>query len=380
MPPDLIDLDAHATTPLCPEAREAMLRAWDAGGANPSSGHHLGRAARRILDAARETVAAHLGADPERVLFTGGATEANNLAIFGQVPAAPGRVLAGKIEHPCVLGPLAELAKRGVGVEWLPVTERGQVVPPIPCPAPDLSLVALMLANHETGAIQPVAELAALAKSCGAPLHCDAAQAVGKVPVSLRELGASTLALSAHKFGGPVGVGALLLAPGVSLRPQVFGGHQQQALRPGTEPVALAAGLAAALDAACRSMSARAERLTRFRRLFLAELEAHAGPVAVNGPRPGDADGLPSCLNVSFDGLRADLLLMRLDLEGVACSAGSACASGSLLPSPVLTAMRLPEARVRAAVRFSFGAALSADDAEEASARVVRAVRALRGQ
>ena len=270
-----IYLDHNATTPVLPEAWDAMRAA---GFGNPASAHHAGRHARRALEDARERIAALLGAFPDEVVFTSGATEANNLAVFGQA----GRAAASVIEHPCVVEPLRQLERRGFPVDWLPVDSRGVLLPPVV--HPDTRLVCVMLANHETGALQPVSDIA-LSLPPGVALHCDAAQAVGKISVDFRTLGVATLSASAHKFGGPKGVGALLVKRGAKLAPQVFGGHQQQGRRPGTEPAPLAAGMAAALDVAVRGMSVNAVKYARFRARLYALLCEVASPVVVNGPR-----------------------------------------------------------------------------------------------
>ncbi len=369
-----IYLDHNATTPLLPAVWEAMLPSLRDGG-NPASAHAVGRQARRYLEDARECVADRLEAHPDEVLFTSGATEANNLALFGQVGDPPGHLLASPIEHPSVSEPLHHLANAGFAVEYLPVDATGRV------PADVLAervltgvrLLALMLVNHETGTIQPVKELASLLPP-GSACHCDAVQAVGKVPVSFRQLGVTTLAFSAHKFYGPPGIGGLLIRLGVALRPRTFGGHQQGGRRPGTEPVALAVGLAAALDLACAEREAREARVVQLRERFLDHLRARAAPLVLNG----SAAGVPHTLNLSFPGIPAELLLMALDLAGVACSAGSACSSGSLLPSPVLRAMGLPEEGLRSAVRFSLGYLLDEDEIDIAAERVAAAVCRLR--
>jgi cysteine desulfurase len=370
-----IYLDWNATAPLRPEAEEAM-RAVPFG--NPSSAHHAGRAARRFLEDAREQVAGLLGAAPDEVIFTSGATEANNLAALG-LAGEPSHVLASPIEHPCVVEPLKQLAARGFEVEWLPVTPLGQVeaAAVLDRLRDETRLVCLMHANHETGALQPVRHVAKKLP-VHVPLHCDAAQAVGKIPVNFRDLGVTTLTASAHKFGGPKGVGVLLLKKGTKLRPQVFGGHQQHGHRPGTEPVALAVGMAKALELAVREMDISRTKLEALRQRLLARLAA-VDPI-VNGPAPGDPDGLPTTLNVSFPGCRSDLLLMSLDLAGVACSTGSACSSGSLLPSPVLQAMGVPDAVLRSAMRFSFGPSLTEADVDEAADRITKCAAATRGK
>jgi cysteine desulfurase len=224
--------------------------------------------------------------------------------------------------------------------------------------------------------VQPVGALAAIvAGRC--PFHCDAVQAVGKLPVHFHDLGVSSLALSAHKFHGPKGVGALLLRRGLPLRPLTRGGHQQQGRRPGTEPVALVVGLAAALELAHREREQRREKVCRLRELFLRRLRADAAPVVLNGPTDG---GVPHTMNVSFPGLKADALLMNFDLAGVACSTGSACSSGSLLPSPVLQAMGAAEDVLHAAMRFSLSALLTEAEVDEAARRVTGIVRRLREQ
>jgi cysteine desulfurase len=363
-----IYLDHNATTPLLPQAWEAMR---DVPPGNPSSAHAAGRAARRALEDARERIAALLGAFPDEVTFTSGATEANNLAIFGHNPS---RALASHIEHPCVIEPLKQLEARGVAVEWMPVDSRGVIQWGVP---PENALVCLVLANHETGAVQPVHEVAA-SLPAGTKLHCDAAQAAGKVPVHFRELGATTLSASAHKFGGPKGVGVLLTKRETELKPLTFGGHQQQGRRPGTEPVALAVGMAVALDVAVRNMDANRAKLELLRERFWLNLQRDCPPVVLNGPEIGAPDVVPTTLNVSFPGCRADLLLMALDLAGVACSTGSACSSGSLLPSPVLRAMAVPDEVLRSALRFSLSATQTAEEIDEATRRIAECVSRLR--
>ena len=368
---DCIYLDNSATTPVLPAVWEAMRPYCAEVFGNPASAHQAGRRARRALEDARDRSAALLDAQPDEVLFTSGATEANNLALFGLAGDAPGHLIASPVEHPSVLEPLRQLEQRGFTLDWLPVDATG-VVQAAALPAllrPDTRLVSVMLANHETGAVQPVGELAAPL------LHCDAVQAVGKMPLSFRDLGVTTLSLSAHKFHGPKGIGALLCRRGVPLRPALWGGHQQQGRRPGTEPVALVVGMATALELALAEREARTGHVRKLRQHFLERVCELAGPVVLNGPARG---GLPHTLNLSFPGLRADALLMALDLEGVACSTGSACSSGSLLPSPVLRAMGVPDERLHSAMRFSLSHLLSTEEVDEAVRRVGRVVRRLR--
>jgi cysteine desulfurase len=394
-----LDLDHAASTPLLPEAWEAMRPFALERSGNPASSHRLGRAARQGLEDARERIAACLGAEPDEVVFTSGATEANNLAVRGLADA--GAVLVSTIEHPSVLEPIANL---GRPIAPLPVDAAGVAQVPATLPG-DLGLGTLMLVNHETGAIQPVADLVrrladyyerrglsppgrlnptVSTSSAGInpaarqsrlldtlPIHCDAAAAVGKIPVRFRELGISTLTASAHKFHGPKGVGVLLVRRGTRLGPQLFGGHQQQGRRPGTEPVWLAVGMAVALEWACRSLERHREHVARLRSRLLDRLAA-AAPIHVNG------DGVPHILNVSFPGCRADALLMALDLAGVACSTGSACSSGSLLPSPVLRAMGVPLPILESAMRFSFGPLTTIADIDLAAEHILNEVSRLR--
>jgi cysteine desulfurase len=374
---DSLYLDNNATTPVLPAVWEAMRPYW-LEAANPASSHHAGRRARQALEDARERTAALLDAHPDEVVFTSGATEANNLAVLGLAGNPPGHLLASPVEHPSVLGPARRLAETGFTLDLLPVDVDGVVNADAlgRLLRDDTRLVAVMLANHETGTMQPfVEELAGRAAERRIPFHCDAAAAVGKIPVRFRQLGVTSLTLSAHKFHGPAGIGALLVRREAKLRPQLWGGHQQQGRRPGTEPVALAVGLAAALELAEQENSERLYHITELYFLLLKRLQALAAPIVVNGPVGG---GVPHTLNVSFPGCRADVLLMNLDLAGVACSTGSACSSGSLLPSPVLQAMRVPEPVLQSAMRFSFSHLLTAESVADAAERVARVVRRLR--
>jgi cysteine desulfurase len=376
MPP--IYLDYNATTPLLPQALEAMRAVWTENYGNPSSAHHAGRKARQALEDARERIAVLLGASPDEVTFTSGATEANNLAVMGLV-GAPAAVLASHLEHPCVVEPLRQLAARGCAVDWLSVSPRGTLLPETVRAAlrPETQLLCAMLTNHETGAVLPVRDLATLLPK-GVTLHCDAAQAVGKIPVSFRELGVTTLTASAHKFGGPKGIGVLVAKRGTHLTPLMRGGHQQQGRRPGTEPVPLVVGMAAALECAVRNLEVNRARLEALRERLWQRLCELAAPVVLNGPEIGSVDVVPTTLNVSFPGCRADLLLMALDLAGVACSTGSACSSGSLLPSPVLAAMGVPDEMLRSALRFSFGPQVELADINDAANRIGFAVARMR--
>jgi cysteine desulfurase len=373
---DLIYLDNNATTPLLPTVWEAMRPYGTDCYGNPASAHRVGRKARQALEDARERTAAILGAFPDEVIFTSGGTEANNLAIFGLAGDPPGHLITSPIEHPSVAEPVLQLEKRGFSVERLPVNKEGTVPGErlASLIRPESRLVTVMLANNEVGSVQPIQALVdELQGRC--PFHCDAVQAAGKMPVSFHDLGVTTLSISAHKFHGPKGVGALLVRRNTRLPARNHGGHQQQGRRPGTEAVALAVGLTTALEFwHCETLE-RTQHVLKLRRLLLHRLRALAEPVVLNGPTDG---GVPHTLNLSFPGCQADSLLINLDLAGVACSTGSACSSGSLLPSPVLKAMGVPEVVLRSAMRFSLNSLLTEDEVEEAARRIAAVVSRLR--
>ena len=380
-----IFLDFNSTTPLLLPVVEAMLPFFTDGFANPSSSHRPGRLAHKAVEDAREAVALALDAHADEVIFTSGATEANNLALFGLSGEDERRlrsIFRSRLHpHEPDRTPLRDRtgsAACGSGwkIRYLPVDSAGIVCWPAdvlstssgqPC------LVSVMLANHETGAIQPVEAIAAAVQG-RALFHCDAAAAVGKIPVSFRRLGVDALSLSAHKFHGPKGIGALLVRRGVKLHPLFFGGHQQQGLRPGTEPVPLVVGFAKALEIAVHSLEQNDTRMRQLRQLLLDQLQILAAPMVVNGPK----EGMPHTVNVSFPGCRADALLIALDLAGISCSTGSACSSGSLLPSPVLQAMGLESELLTSAMRFSLGPQLTEEDVTEAANRISNTVHRLR--
>jgi cysteine desulfurase len=337
-------LDHNATAPLRPGARDAVIAALDLVG-NPSSVHGFGRAARKLVEDARGRVAALVGAVPAQVVFTAGATEANNQALAG---AGRRRLLVSAIEHDSVLQ-TAEAAERipvrPDGVVDLGALERllGEGGGP--------ALVCLMLVNNETGVIQPVAEAARIARAAGALLHCDAVQAAGRIPIDMRGLGADLLSLSAHKIGGPKGIGALVLRDGLAVAPLLRGGGQEHRRRAGTENVPGIAGFGAAAEDALAGLP-EAGRLAELRDGIEARLRA-AAPVAVlhgaGAPRVSNT----SC--ISMPGVPSETQLMALDLAGVAASSGSACSSGKVRPSHVLAAMGVPEPVAASALRVSLG-------------------------
>jgi cysteine desulfurase len=374
-----IYLDHNATTPLDPAVMEEMAPYFLTGG-NPESQHAFGRSARRAWEQAKETVAQILGAEPAEVIFTSGGTEANNLAIFGLAgaEASPGHVICSAIEHPAIGEPIARLEAAGFAVNRVPINRDGvaDAVRMANARRANTRFAALMLANNETGAIQPVAELAACVAAEGIPVHTDAVQAVGRIPVHFHDLGATTLAASAHKFHGPVGIGLLLVRHGVKLGSRLFGGGQQQGRRPGTIPVPLVVGLAAALRKWHERSTLRLAHWTGLRNRLEAGLIAALGcnRVIRNGPDREDLR-LPQTLNVGFPDLDGDALLMQLDLAGVAASLGAACASGSTRPSPTLMNMGVPDSRLRSSVRFSLGATTTEAEIDEAIRRIANVVK-----
>ena len=374
-------LDNNATTPIDPRVIEVMAACYAAQHANPASLHQSGQRARLVLEQARDGIARLVAADisgvhADRVIFTSGGTEANNLALLGLAGTKRGRVIVSAIEHPSVLGAAEELVRRGCDVRRIRVTSDGvvDVKQFAELLTTDTQLVSVMLGNHETGVLQPLAEIAALCRDREVPFHTDAVQVVGKLPVKFRELGVTALSLAGHKFHGPVGLGALVLRHGATLDPQLFGGFQQMGLRPGTEPLALAVGMHRALELWHNEADARRLRLTQLRDDFESAILAAMPTAIVNG---GAAPRLPHTSNLSFVGLERQSLFMALDLAGVACATGSACASGSSEPSPVLTAMGLADARLTSALRFSFDAATTPADVAEAARKIVGVCRDL---
>jgi cysteine desulfurase len=351
-------LDHNATTPVAPEVADQMVRALREVWGNASSVHHFGQQAKAALDEARARVAALLGADASEIVFTSGGTESDNIAIRGAAEAleAAGRrhLIASAIEHEAVLKTLAALGRRGWRVTLLPVDASGIVSPDALRAAitDDTALVSVMHANNEIGTIQPIAELAAIAHAHGALMHTDAVQSVGKIPVDVRALGVDLLSLSAHKFYGPKGVGALWIRRGVRLAPVVTGGRQERNRRAGTENVPGVVGLGAAAALAARRMAEEMPRVAALRdRLEQGVLAAVPGTERNGAAEPR----VPNTSNISFARIEAESLLIGLDLEGIAVSSGSACSSGTLEPSHVLKAMGFPHARTLGSIRFSLG-------------------------
>ena len=355
-----IYLDHNATTPPAAEVADAMATALREQFGNPSSVHHFGQSAKAVLDEARSAVALLVGAEPSEVVFTSGGTESDNIAIRGVAealePAGRRHLVASAIEHEAVLNTLKALARRGWRTTLLPVDQTGIVAPDALANAltDDTAVVSVMHANNEIGTIQPIAELARLAKSRGALFHTDAVQTAGKVPVDVRALGVDLLSLSAHKFYGPKGVGALWIRRGVRLQPPITGGKQERSRRAGTENVPGIVGLGVAATLAREKMSEEGERLSRLRDRLEEGILARVSGTAVNG---AGSPRVPNTTNISFDRIEAESLLIGLDLAGVAVSTGSACSSGTLEPSHVLKAMGFPAHRTQNSIRFSLGTA-----------------------
>jgi cysteine desulfurase len=374
MPATPIYLDHAATTPLRPEALEAMLPYLGGAFGNPSSAHALGRAARNALDEAREQLAADLGGTARELVLTSGGTEANNLAVKGAAwtgKARGNRLVIGAVEHHAVGHTAEHLAKWGFEVVWAPVDEHGRVHPDALDELLDerTILVAVMLANNEVGTIQPVREIARRVRARrGIHLHVDAVQAAPYLDVDVAALGADTVAISAHKFEGPKGVGALWIRRGTPLLAQLHGGSQERHRRAGTENVAGAVGMATAYALACRAKPATRARLADLRGRLQAACLAVDG-VELTGHPTDRLPGLLSLLARRTDGVAASV---ALDLEGIACSTGSACATGSPEPSHVLTAMGIPNVDAMGALRLSLGRGTTEAEIEAAAAVVPR--------
>lgn len=378
-----IYLDHAASTPVHPEVRQAMLPYLDEYFGNPSSLHRFGRDARQAVDEARDKLAGALGAEPGEIVFTSGGTEADNFALIGAAMAGRKRgkdhVITSAVEHHAVLETCRHLERIGFRVTYLPVDETGEVRLDALREAIDdrTALVSVMYGNNEVGTLQPVEVIGEIAHGHGALFHTDAVQAFGYEPLNVRELPVDLLSVSSHKINGPKGVGALYVAKGVSLIPHMFGGSQELRRRAGTENVPGIVGFGKAAEIAAASRREHVEQARRCRDAMIRVWEKEGIDFVVNGhPRRH----LPHILNVSFPGTETEILLMNLDLEGIACSSGSACTSGTLEVSHVLKAMNLPEEVLRSAVRFSFGRGNTVEEVTRAAETTARLVRRLTGQ
>jgi cysteine desulfurase len=370
-------MDANATTPVLPQVLDAMRPFWSEQFGNASSIHQQGQQARAAVDRARESVATLLGCRAAEIVFTSGGTESDNMALFGVL--SPGdHLITTSIEHHAVLHAAQELEARGVEVTFLSCTPQGLIEPAALHAAlrPNTKLVSVMLANNETGVIQPARELADIAHAAGALFHTDAIQAAGKLPLDVKALGCDLLSISGHKMYAPQGTGALFVRRNVRLKSMFFGGLHERGRRPGTENVAGIVGLGRAADEArIWLLENGAQELTRLRnRLERGILEA-VNEAGING---GGAARVANTTNLYFDHVEAEALVIALDLKGLAVSGGSACQSGATEPSHVLTAMGLSEARARASVRFSLSRLTTTEEVDAALEIVPAAVARLR--
>jgi cysteine desulfurase len=387
-PASPVYLDHAATTPMLPEALDVMTEELAQVG-NPSSLHNAGRRARRVVEESREQIAQAYGARPSEVVFTSGGTEADNLAVKGlfwarraQDPARR-RVLTSAIEHHAVFDSAAWLQQHeDAQTVLLPPDRAGLTTPQVLREAIErdpgsVALVSIMWANNEVGTVQPVAELAAVAREYQIPLHSDAVQAAGQLPVSLAGSGAAALTITAHKIGGPVGAGALLLARGIDLVPVLHGGGQERDVRSGTLDAPAIRAFAVAVELATARRDDEAKRLAALRDDLIAQVRAAVGDAVLNGAPPGPAR-LPGNAHFSFPGCEGDALLMLLDAKGIACSTGSACTAGVAEPSHVLLAMGADEARARGSLRFSLGHTSTQSDVDAVGAVIGEAVERAR--
>jgi cysteine desulfurase len=365
-----VHLDHNATTPLRPEVRELWLAELDRLGGNPSSVHASGRAARSVLDAARERVAAALGVHEDEIVFTSGGTESNNLAVLGGGRAlSPSRgLVTSAIEHSSVLAAARRLAAEGRPVQEARVDAQGFVdVGEIVALAsdPSIGMVSIMAANNEVGSLAPLSRIGAALRERGSSppvFHTDAVQALGRIPVRLSEWGVSLASFSAHKVGGPLGVGFLYRRKSAPLEPLAFGGEQEGGVRPGTENVPGIAAAALAVELAVREQFELALRTRELCRSFWRQVQSVVPEARLLGPSLESEARLPNTLNLMLERIDSRVLVARLDLEGLEVSAGSACASGSLEPSHVLIAMGLSKEHARAGLRISLGRTTSAQD------------------
>jgi cysteine desulfurase len=376
-----IYFDYNATTPLAPQVIDAVTTATRDQFGNASSVHHFGQQAKAALDEARSATAALLHADPSEIVYTSGGTESDNFAVRGAAealePTGRRHLVASAIEHEAVLNTLKALGRRGWTISLLPVDETGVVDPDrlAGLVTKETALVSVMHANNEIGTIQPIAALAAVAHKHGALMHTDAVQTVGKVAVDVRAMGVDLLTLSAHKFNGPKGAGALWIKRGTRMLPILTGGKHERSRRAGTENVPALVGMGVAAQLAGAKLDTEGARVAALRdRLEDAILRAVPG-TTVNGTRTAR---VPNTTNISFDRVEAESLLIALDLEGIAVSTGSACSSGTLEPSHVLRAMGLSSHRTQNSLRFSLGLFSTDEEVDRVTAVLPGLVQKLR--
>ncbi|AZK46568.1 cysteine desulfurase family protein [Paenibacillus lentus] len=371
-----IYLDHAASTPMHPEVAEAMMTVMTEKFGNASSVHSFGREAKRMVNGARDRLAASLGCKPEELVFTGGGTESDNLALFGTIQAKKSRgkhIITTAIEHHAVLHSCQQLEKVGFEVTYLPVDRTGRVHPEQVAEAlrPDTILVSIMYGNNEVGTLQPIMEIGEIIRSKNADtvFHVDAVQALGAVPIHCNEFPVDLISFSSHKINGPQGVGALYIRKKLMIEPIIYGGLQEKKRRAGTENMAGIIGFAKAAELAADGLFRRREQDLHMRSTLLTSLERTVGRdhYKVNG---SEEFYLPHIVNISFPEMQTETMLMNLDMEGIAVASGSACTSGSLEPSHVLEAMNLPQNLLRSAIRFSFGLGNTSEEIEYTAEKV----------
>ncbi|MBM4235144.1 MAG: cysteine desulfurase NifS [Firmicutes bacterium] len=373
-----IYMDHSATTPVREEVVEAMLPFYRELYGNPSSVHALGRTVRRAVEEAREKTALALGAEPTEIYFTAGGTESNNITLRGAAKkrGKPGHIITSSIEHHAVLDVCSELAAEGHRVTFLPVDHYGRVnVNQLQAAiTPDTFMFSIMAANNEIGTLQPLAEIGEVAREHQILFHTDAVQLVGQLPIDLKSLNVDFLSLSAHKFNGPKGIGALYMRKGAKVTPLYCGGGQERKLRPGTENVPGIVGLSLALELAVAEIEEKRKRLEALRTKMIKGLLAISETILNGHPE----ERLPNNVNVSFKHIEGEAILLGLDLEGIAASSGSACSSGSLDPSHVLSAIGLDHPTAHGSIRFSLGRGNTKEDVDYLLQVVPRVVDKLR--
>ena len=379
-------LDHNSTTPIDPRVTEAMVACYSEGYVNPASQHRPGQAARKQLEYLRSDIIDMLGGQSagmqaDRLVFTSGGTEGNNLALLGLKPEPPksplGPLLVSAVEHPSVIGAADHLRRQGVTVQEIPVDQNGVVnMEQFGCLLePPVRLVSVMMANNETGVVQPVRQIASMCRDNSILMHTDAVQAVTKIPVNFTDLGVDALTLTAHKFHGPRGIGALLLRHSVTPNPIIFGGFQQQGIRPGTEDIALVTGLHRALQLFHEEAEFRLQNMRQLRDHLQDRILSDCDRARVIG---SEVYRTPHCLNVSFPGIDRQAFLMAADMQGLAISTGSACASGSSDPSPVLVAMGLDRDITEGSIRLSLSHQSSLQEINLAADRIAMIYNDLR--
>ncbi|SDX41875.1 cysteine desulfurase family protein [Paenibacillus sp. CF384] len=372
---DRIYYDHAATSPMHPEAAKAMLEVMTGTPGNASSTHSFGRAARQLVNRSRDIIAHGIGCAASELVFTGGGTESDNAALIGAARAAckqgKSHIITSATEHQAVLQTCKALQREGFRVTILPVDEQGLVsVQDVEqAIAADTALISIMYVNNETGTIQPIAEIGELGRSRGVLVHVDAVQALGVIPIDLRQLQVDLMSFSAHKINGPQGIGALYIRKGTAVEPLLSGGSQERKRRAGTENIAGIVGFGKAFELSVNSMPERKLLLDKLRYTWIERLREIAGGdrLIVNGHAEHYA---PHILNVSFVGISTESMLMNLDIAGIAASGGSACTSGAIEPSYVLIAMNVSQERQASAVRFSFGLGNTMEELELAAKKV----------